>query len=547
MATAPSVRPIPSWQLSLGQRLVIIAVVLVAEAILHTSMSQALEHSASNVFIEALPDLQHSLFRFMVAYAVLCLLLISANRPGGLTAFGASHADAPIRPAWFAAHIVAIVLLAGLSFAIYTDALGVPYWALAIAWFVCGITATAALFAALAPYPAWARAARNHRAALLYAIAPTVAAIIAIDISQSLWKPAAEITFDLVAIALRPFVADLAVDPASLTLDTGRFAVVIAAPCSGLEGVGLMLIFCSAWLWFFRREYRFPRALIVVPVALTVIFLLNTVRIAALVLIGDAGYPNVAIVGFHSQAGWIAFNAVAFAVAIVSRRSMWLRNPIQGPHEGAVTENPTAPYLVPLMAILAAGMIAHALSAGFEFLYPLRLIAGALALWIYRHRYHRLAWGFSWRGVAVGGLIFAMWLAFDRFFNTPRPMPDSLSQLSGAARGSWIVCRAMAAIVTVPICEELAYRGYLMRRFVSRDFDTLAFRDVPWFALAAASIIFGMSHGGLLVFLPGTIAGAAYGILAVRTNKLGEAIAAHATTNALVVAAVLIFDQWQLW
>jgi CAAX prenyl protease-like protein len=197
------------------------------------------------------------------------------------------------------------------------------------------------------------------------------------------------------------------------------------------------------------------------------------------------------------------------------------------------------------MAILAAGMIAHALSAGFEFLYPLRLIAGALALWIYRHRYNQLAWGFSWRAVAVGGSIFAMWLAFDRFFNTPHPMPDSLSQLSGAARWSWILCRTMAAIVTVPICEELAYRGYLMRRFVSRDFDTLAFRDVRWLALAAASIVFGISYGGLL--LPGIIAGAVYGILAIRTNKLGEAIAAHATTNALVAATVLIFDQWQLW
>jgi CAAX prenyl protease-like protein len=124
-------------------------------------------------------------------------------------------------------------------------------------------------------------------------------------------------------------------------------------------------------------------------------------------------------------------------------------------------------------------------------------------------------------------------------------MPDSLSQLPGPARWFWIVSRALAAIVTVPICEELAYRGYLMRRFVSPDFDTLAFRDVPWFALAAAAIIFGISHGGL--FVPAILAGAAYGLLAIRTNKLGEAIAAHATTNALLVVAVLVFDQWQLW
>jgi exosortase E/protease (VPEID-CTERM system) len=542
MTSAPPAPTTLKWtQPTLGQRLVIIVLVLVAEAILHTSLSQTLEHSAG--VVEVLPELQHSLFRFMVAYAVLCLLLISAKRGGGPAFIGVDHSDAPIRPSWIAIHVAAILLIAGLSFAMYTNAVGVPYPVLGIAWLLCGITATAALFAALAPFSVWARAARNHRAVLLYAIAPAVATIIAISLSQSLWKPAAKITFDLVAISLRPILPHLSADPASLTLDTGRFAVEIAAPCSGLEGMGLMLIFCSAWLWFFRREYRFPRALIVIPAALTLAFLLNTVRIAVLVLIGDAGYPNVAIVGFHSQAGWIAFNAVAFAVAIVSRRSPWLRS--AAPSENALTENPTAPYLVPLMVILAAGMIAHALSAGFELLYPLRLIGAAVALWIYRRRYAQLAWSFSWRAVVVGGLIFVMWLSFDRIFNTPHPMPDSLSQLPGPARGLWIVCRTMAAIVTVPICEELAYRGYLMRRFVSPDFDALAFRDVPWFALAAASIIFGISHGGL--FVPGILAGAAYGLLAIRTNKLGEAIAAHATTNALLVVAVVIFDQWQLW
>jgi len=544
MTTAPPAPAVLNWtQPTLGQRLVIIGLVLVAEAILHTSLSQTLEHTASNGVIELLPDLQHSLFRFLVAYVVLCVLLISANRRGGITRIGAGHCDAPMRPGWIAIHVVAITLLAGLSFAMYTNSVAVSYPVLAVAWLLSGITACAALFAALAPFSAWARAARNHRAVLLYAIAPALATIIAINLSQSLWKPAAKITFDLVAISLKPILPQLSSDPASLTLDTGRFAVEIAAACSGLEGMGLMLIFCSAWLWFFRREYKFPRALVVIPAALTLTFLLNTVRIAVLVLIGDAGYPNLAIVGFHSQAGWIAFNAVAFAVAIVSRRSPWLRS--AAPSEAALTENPTAPYLVPLMVILAAGMLAHALSAGFELLYPLRLIGAAVALWIYRRRYAQLAWSFSWRAVVVGGLVFAMWLAFDRIFNTPNPMPDSLSQLPGPARWFWIVSRALAAIVTVPICEELAYRGYLMRRFVSPDFDTLAFRDVPWFALAAAAIIFGISHGGL--FVPAILAGAAYGLLAIRTNKLGEAIAAHATTNALLVVAVLVFDQWQLW
>jgi membrane protease YdiL (CAAX protease family) len=52
-------------------------------------------------------------------------------------------------------------------------------------------------------------------------------------------------------------------------------------------------------------------------------------------------------------------------------------------------------------------------------------------------------------------------------------------------------------------------------------------------------------HGGL--WLPAIIAGLAYGAIVVKTGRIGEAVVAHATTNALIAAAVLGFDQWQLW
>jgi hypothetical protein len=39
----------------------------------------------------------------------------------------------------------------------------------------------------------------------------------------------------------------------------------------------------------------------------------------------------------------------------------------------------------------------------------------------------------------------------------------------------------------------------------------------------------------------------AYGGLAAHRNSLGEAVAAHATTNALLGAAVLLFGDWRLW
>jgi exosortase E/protease (VPEID-CTERM system) len=313
--------------------------------------------------------------------------------------------------------------------------------------------------------------------------------------------------------------------------------------CSGLAGVGLMLVFCTAWLWYFRREYIFPRALIILPIAVLIIFILNAVRIAAILLIGAAGYQSVAAVGFHSQAGWIAFNIAAFGVAFASKHSTWLNRSAR--QAEAAKDDATAAYLAPLLAILAAGMLAHALSAGFDRLYPLRLMCAALALFAFRDSYRNLDWNFSWRGLAAGAAVFVVWAAFAHFLTSSAPVPSDLAAVSPPLRALWIGCRAAAAIITVPIAEELAYRGFLMRRLVQADFAATSFRSVPWWAICISAVVFGITHGSF--WLPGIIAGLVYATLAVKTGKIGESVVAHATTNSLIAIQVLLFGQWQLW
>jgi len=211
----------------------------------------------------------------------------------------------------------------------------------------------------------------------------------------------------------------------------------------------------------------------------------------------------------------------------------------------AVAENPTAAYLMPLLIILAAGMITHALSAGFEFLYPLRLAAALAALWLYRRSYAGLDWGCSWRGPAVGAALFCVWAGCASFLTTAAPEPYALAAQPAPLRILWISCRLLAAVFTVPVAEELAYRGYLLRRLVNPRFESVGFAAARWPALVLSALAFGIMHGGL--WLPGILAGLAYGALAINTGKLGEAVAAHGTTNALLGAYVLLFNQWQLW
>ena len=110
-------------------------------------------------------------------------------------------------------------------------------------------------------------------------------------------------------------------------------------------------------------------------------------------------------------------------------------------------------------------------------------------------------------------------------------MPEKLTSLPAALRGFWIVSRILGSVLIVPIAEELAYRGYLMRRLINADFESVSFRSVRWPALTITAIVFGLAHGAL--WLPGVMAGLAYGWILIRHGRMGEAFAAHATTNAL--------------
>ena len=568
-----SVRRVASLPARFGlvARIAVCAAVLAVETLLASYLIQATPLNAVTGPAEVVRYLQHWFFRFVIAYA-MSLGILMYLRKDAFAALFASADDAPVRARYGILHALLLVPFAYLSAGLYASSSVGSFTLIALAWHACAAAAALALLAALAPFSVWTHAARQTGSVALFAVVPAAAAVAAIRVSQMLWAPAAELTFRIVVILLRPLLPALVSDPATLTLDTGRFAVQIAETCSGLEGVGLMLAFCAAWLWFFRREYYFPRALIVVPLGVLLVFLLNAVRIAALVLIGDAGYERMATVGFHSQAGWIGFNLAAFGVAILAHTNPWVSRTARtrrslrdgaiaagrpaDPADAAVDPairaagrpaevNWTAAYLMPLLVVLAAGMITHALSTGFESLYPLRFAAALAVLWIYRRAYAQLDLRFSWRGPAVGAGVFLLWVACAAFMTSAASEPALLSSMPVPARSVWIGCRVLAAVFTVPIAEELAYRGYLMRRLTAPSFETLSYSAVRWPALAVSAVAFGITHAGL--WLPGIAAGFAYGALAMRTNRLGECIAAHAVTNALLAVYVLEFSEWQLW
>lgn len=460
---------------------------------------------------------------------------------------------APVRYHLLALHFLVMTAFGTISWALYGNHLAASSAELAAPlWLLAGISGVAFAAFGFVPPVLWVRLVRETGWLWAYSSLAVAAACVVGHYSQSLWVPFAQLTFALVKVLLTPFVSGIVANPATMSLGTAKFSVEIAPECSGFEGAGLILMFGVVWLWFFRRECRFPQVLILIPAGVTAIYLLNAVRLTTLILIGNAGAPQIALGGFHSQAGWIAFNAVALALSVASRRLSWLTTtvPPQIDHSSplnTLSDNPTATYLLPFLSILTVGIVTTAMSGDFEWLYPLRFLAAAGVFWIWREKYAALNWRFSWFGPVIGVLVFAIWIGVDTFLraSSSDAMPRALASSSVAIRTAWIFFRALAAIVTVPIAEELAFRGFLIRRVVSPDFETLPLRKFSWIGVVLSSIAFGFLHGNL--WFAGVLAGGLYAWALLRRGQIGDAVIAHATTNALLVAYVLLFAKWHLW
>jgi CAAX prenyl protease-like protein len=109
----------------------------------------------------------------------------------------------------------------------------------------------------------------------------------------------------------------------------------------------------------------------------------------------------------------------------------------------------------------------------------------------------------------------------------------------------WLVFRVIGSVFAVPLAEELAFRGYLMRRLLSADFSEVPPTRFSWFALAVSSALFGALHPGR--WLAGTMVGAIFGLALYRRGNVLDAVLAHATTNALIAVYVLSTGSWSLW
>ena len=92
--------------------------------------------------------------------------------------------------------------------------------------------------------------------------------------------------------------------------------------------------------------------------------------------------------------------------------------------------------------------------------------------------------------------------------------------------------------------EEIFWRAFVMRFLIASQFKRIPLGQFTWYAFTLTAVAFGFEHHR---WLPGILAGAAYGALLCRTRNLFSPIQAHAVTNLLLGLYVIYTEQWSFW
>ncbi len=384
--------------------------------------------------------------------------------------------------------------------------------------------------------------------------------------SQLLWSGLPRLTFAVSGLLLSGYDGSiLTIDPQAQLLGLGDFVVFIAPACSGYEGIGLVTAFTLLYLYLHRQQFVFPRVLLLLPVGAVFIWSLNTIRIAALILIGYHWSPDVAVGGFHSHAGWITFVAASVAMLVLAEKSrLFHRQTVGAPQRNALvfsgaagqvaagTALPAMPatpamnvpmaMLIPFVVLMAATLLTSAFSPGFDYLYPLKVIAVACAI---AGVWRVLApWNLRLRAepLLCGGAVALLWVALGSpSSDANTQFIEGLSVLPMWLAVPWMICRLLGSVITVPIAEELAFRGYLLGK-LSRVEPAPEGR-MPFVPLAVlvSSLAFGALHGSWGV---GIVSALVFAFVRLRSGGVGDVIVSHAAANLLLFAYAVGTGEW---
>jgi uncharacterized protein len=151
-------------------------------------------------------------------------------------------------------------------------------------------------------------------------------------------------------------------------------------------------------------------------------------------------------------------------------------------------------------------------------------------------------------------VVFLIWVAPDQLFGY-RHFWLFDNAITGSASTSipadmhssiwFLALRTLGSVALVPILEELFWRGWLMRWLINPEFEKVPLGKYAPGAFWIVAILFASEHGPY--WEVGLIAGVVYNWWMIRTKSLADCMLAHAVTNGVLAAYVMVGGHWQYW
>ena len=238
--------------------------------------------------------------------------------------------------------LFAALLIATLGFSAVAAGAQHPPW-IAFAGYCALLSVTGlSLLLVASPLAFWRSLIRTMPARIVLALISAAFIVLMGRLSLAGWGILSGTTLHVAHHILSLYETNVVLDADRRLLGADGFNVLILNECSGYEGIGLVVSFLAVYCLFMRKRLRFPHALLLFPIGVVAVWLLNCVRIAVLVSIGAHASPIVALDGFHSQAGWLAFLTVAISTMALSAEGGFLSAPPSGRANRAITIAPGA-------------------------------------------------------------------------------------------------------------------------------------------------------------------------------------------------------------
>ena len=177
-------------------------------------------------------------------------------------------------------------------------------------------------------------------------------------------------------------------------------------------------------------------------------------------------------------------------------------------------------------------------------------------IWVTWPLVSEMRWAISFEALIAGTLVFILWVALDVLypkFSQPNDSWDLQKHFGSPSVIVWFFAgvRLVGSTLLVPMLEEVFYRSFLYRYILAPNWIFTAYNSFAVKPFLITSIVFGFTHQQ---WLAGIVCGMIYQLLVIRTNRIADAITAHAVTNLLLGAWVITQGfgyadkpQWHFW